>query len=141
MTFTSNIEHKLRDHAQKTHVPEWSSGAVKRGMRRLGPACGLCDGRGRKPVLAPAQQIADAVWMSMLLSAFAGVLAVTVVVATFYFIRWTMCEGPHAQTPAASSMRALAQALCAGCFESSSGSWLMQKSATELAFCRSCHGW
>ncbi|EIE26579.1 hypothetical protein COCSUDRAFT_39634 [Coccomyxa subellipsoidea C-169] len=30
--------------------------------------------------------IADAVWMSMLLSAFAGVLAVTVVVATFYFI-------------------------------------------------------
>ena len=32
-------------------------------------------------------QIADAVWMSMLLSAFAGVLAVTVVVATFYFIR------------------------------------------------------
>ena len=34
-----------------------------------------------------AQQIADAVWMSMLLSAFAGVLAVTVVVATFYFIR------------------------------------------------------
>lgn len=33
-------------------------------------------------------QIADAVWMSMLLSAFAGILAVTVVVATFYFIRW-----------------------------------------------------
>ena len=32
-------------------------------------------------------QIADAVWMSMLLSAFAGILAVTVVVATFYFIR------------------------------------------------------
>lgn len=33
-------------------------------------------------------QIADAVWMSMLLSAFAGILAVTVVVATFYFIRY-----------------------------------------------------
>lgn len=38
---------------------------------------------------AVALQIADAVWMSMLLSAFAGVLAVTVVVATFYFIRCT----------------------------------------------------
>ncbi len=36
---------------------------------------------------AHAAQIADAVWMSMLLSAFAGILAVTVVVATFYFIR------------------------------------------------------
>ena len=36
----------------------------------------------------PVLQIADAVWMSMLLSAFAGILAVTVVVATFYFIRW-----------------------------------------------------
>lgn len=36
---------------------------------------------------AAAAQITDAVWMSMLLSAFAGVLAVTVVVATFYFIR------------------------------------------------------
>ena len=32
-------------------------------------------------------QVVDAVWMSMLLSAFAGVLAVTVVVATFYFVR------------------------------------------------------
>ena len=29
----------------------------------------------------------DAVWLSMLLSASAGMLAVTVVVATFYFIR------------------------------------------------------
>lgn len=37
---------------------------------------------------AAGMQIADAVWMSMLLSAFAGVLAVTVVVATFYFIRY-----------------------------------------------------
>ena len=37
---------------------------------------------------ATVLQIADAVWMSMLLSAFAGILAVTVVVATFYFIRW-----------------------------------------------------
>ena len=37
---------------------------------------------------ATVMQIADAVWMSMLLSAFAGILAVTVVVATFYFIRW-----------------------------------------------------
>ena len=36
---------------------------------------------------AHVAQIADAVWMSMLLSAFAGILAVTVVVATFYFIR------------------------------------------------------
>ena len=32
-------------------------------------------------------QTSDALWMSMLLSAFAGVLAVTVVIATFYFIR------------------------------------------------------
>ena len=30
----------------------------------------------------------DAVWLSMLLSASAGMLAVSVVVATFYFIRW-----------------------------------------------------
>lgn len=37
-------------------------------------------------------QIADAVWMSMLLSAFAGILAVTVVVATFYFIRSAYCS-------------------------------------------------
>lgn len=33
----------------------------------------------------------DAVWMSMLLSASAGMLAVTVVVGTFYFIRWCCC--------------------------------------------------
>lgn len=32
-------------------------------------------------------QTTDAVWMSMLLSASAGMLAVTVVVGTFYFIR------------------------------------------------------
>ena len=32
-------------------------------------------------------QMMDAVWLSMLLSASAGMLAVTVVVATFYFIR------------------------------------------------------
>ena len=30
----------------------------------------------------------DAVWLSMLLSASAGMLAVSVVAATFYFIRW-----------------------------------------------------
>ena len=32
-------------------------------------------------------QSTDAIWMSMLLSASAGMLAVTVVVGTFYFIR------------------------------------------------------
>ena len=40
-------------------------------------------------------QITDAVWMSMLLSAFAGVLAVTVVVATFYFIRYCLVFVPQ----------------------------------------------
>lgn len=36
---------------------------------------------------AEVTPLADAVWMSMLMSAFAGVLAVSVIVATFYFIR------------------------------------------------------
>ena len=75
---------------------------------------------------AGAQQIADAVWMSMLLSAFAGVLAVTVVVATFYFIRWTMCEGPAC--PPLCSVRHLhmeeqvLHALCAACSNPNFGS-------------------
>lgn len=43
-------------------------------------------------------QITDAVWMSMLLSAFAGVLAVTVVVATFYFIRYCLVFASAAGT-------------------------------------------
>ena len=32
-------------------------------------------------------QASDALWMSMLLSAFAGLIAIAVVIATFYFIR------------------------------------------------------
>lgn len=35
-------------------------------------------------------QASDALWMSMLLSAFAGLIAISVVIATFYFIRWTL---------------------------------------------------
>ena len=39
----------------------------------------------------PYLQASDALWMSMLLSAFAGLIAISVVIATFYFIR---CEPP-----------------------------------------------
>lgn len=39
-------------------------------------------------------QMMDAVWLSMLLSASAGMLAVTVVVATFYFIRCCLAVHP-----------------------------------------------
>ena len=51
----------------------------------------------------PWLQMLDAVWLSMLLSASAGMLAVSVVAATFYFIRWASaletasesCEALH----------------------------------------------
>ena len=50
----------------------------------------ICYARKASPIWLCMVQITDAVWMSMLLSAFAGVLAVTVVVATFYFIRYCL---------------------------------------------------
>lgn len=68
----------VRMHAKM----QWLSAAERRCAGLQSP--GGCKRAECQPV---ALQIADAVWMSMLLSAFAGILAVTVVVATFYFIR------------------------------------------------------
>lgn len=69
-------------------VPATKQSSASRSMiARLSEAvCVLCEKwTGLRAIF---MQTSAALWMSMLLSAFAGVLAVTVVVATFYFIRW-----------------------------------------------------
>ena len=93
----------LRQAADRGAVPLWAAACPGRPLR----GCGL--------------QMMDAVWLSMLLSASAGMLAVTVVVSTFYFIRCgagPALRAPSLQPPsnksrrgAASSRRSLCRAL------------------------------
>lgn len=45
-----------------------------------------------------AVQINEAVWVSMMVSAMAGVIAVTLMIATFYCIRYAQHPSPDAAT-------------------------------------------
>ncbi len=57
----------------------------------LFPPATVCSGWSHSPILGPAPQLSSVAWLSMLMSAFLGVLALGVVLATFYVMRsWSM---------------------------------------------------